>query len=501
MAPAKHRKDAEAAARVAACASGEVEEAVAAAGAKKNCGGCGGCGSFGCEEVPKQKKETKAAAKKALAATKNAEKQATLAEAADKKTSEQNKYKNWWSTRSKSGAPEVSSMRPSLFNQDLSDDLDKAIFCESCEEDTAADTGDGDIDGLELTSAELSFLGLGHPKPEDAAPFAPEVEAVAESPSPSPKGGGQATSTAASSGGATWVQNARAPSLEPQLCSLCNCRLCVENRKCSSKGAVSYKCPECNTRCTQLNRIFGSFPPKSFKTLPAEFQTQFWQDLHKVDGPASIENFVVKELSRKRSEIEESSIGGEYLPLSVYKKRGYDRDMIEKNCQNVLNDPVVGKVYKLDIRAGYSKTVEAMVKSELYRQKHSENSSGGQRNARSASTTHDKRRSHSRSKSRRRRRDRSTSRRRSRSKSRRRRDRSSSRRRRASRSKSRRDRSRSRSRSRSGGRRDRERNRERRREKSRDKSRDRKSRDKSRDRNKDDKDDERKKKKVHFPLD
>jgi len=242
-------------------------------------------------------------------------------------------------------------------------------------------------------------------------------------------------------------------------CSACKGPLLPGPHRMTEKMRRSYKCPVCNKRSTQLSRVFGGWPPKIFKSLPEEFQTKIWNDLKAVDGSARIEKFIVDTLVRKHTEIEETICGGEYLPLSAYKKRGYNTKDIETNCKNRLEDPVVGLVYKLDIKSGWSKTVESMVRTELYKTKSSSTPQGadspaplrdrspaGQHKSRSRSARH----GHSRSRSRpRARRDRRASRSRSRSRTRARRDRRASRSRSRSRTRARRDRRTSRSRSRS----------------------------------------------------
>ena len=50
--------------------------------------------------------------------------------------------------------------------------------------------------------------------------------------------------------------------------------------------------------------------------------------------------------------------GGEYLPLSVYEKRGFDIDAIREKCTDTEEHPVLGTAYTVCIRSNFSKTVE-----------------------------------------------------------------------------------------------------------------------------------------------
>ena len=61
--------------------------------------------------------------------------------------------------------------------------------------------------------------------------------------------------------------------------------------------------------------------------------------------------------------------GGEYLPLSVYKTRGFDVESITAHCQDTYEHPVLGTCYRVRIRGVYSGTCEAMVREELHQAK------------------------------------------------------------------------------------------------------------------------------------
>ena len=61
--------------------------------------------------------------------------------------------------------------------------------------------------------------------------------------------------------------------------------------------------------------------------------------------------------------------GGEYLPLGVYKTRGFDVDAITAHCQDRHEHPVLGTCYRVRIRGVYCGTYEAMVREELHQAK------------------------------------------------------------------------------------------------------------------------------------
>jgi hypothetical protein len=128
----------------------------------------------------------------------------------------------------------------------------------------------------------------------------------------------------------------------------------------------SWVCKECNVKCVQLHRVFGRWPPQSFRCLPDDWQATFFADIKHLPNAAMVESHVVHAMTLKRMESEEASCGGKYLPLSVWERKGYDPERIVQNCKSVKELPDQGKVYKLNIVTELRKSVEQMVRSELY---------------------------------------------------------------------------------------------------------------------------------------
>ena len=144
----------------------------------------------------------------------------------------------------------------------------------------------------------------------------------------------------------------------------------------TGKSNGSWKCASCNVKCMQLSRVFGHWPPRSFSALPADWQTKFYQGLDGKGGGAELEKYVIETMTRSRLEQEESEIGGEYLPLSVWHARGFDASRIERGCKDVQEHEVLGKCYRVSIKSVYSKTVEQMVRKELFGGKRPHEASG-----------------------------------------------------------------------------------------------------------------------------
>jgi hypothetical protein len=92
---------------------------------------------------------------------------------------------------------------------------------------------------------------------------------------------------------------------------------------------------------------------------------QFWKDAAKADNLHKLKEHVVHSLTISRIEQETTRFGGEYLPLSVYKARGFDVDDIADKCKDTESHPVLGTCYRVNVRGVFSDTIEQMVREEL----------------------------------------------------------------------------------------------------------------------------------------
>ena len=125
------------------------------------------------------------------------------------------------------------------------------------------------------------------------------------------------------------------------------CRRCGQwcdlwkSQRVSTKQAI-FVCSKCNIKGVQLSRLFGSWPPKMFKCMSEDEQNKFWDGIKDAPSP-QLEGLVVQKLSVVRREWEEAKEGGAYLPLNVYKQRGFDNNAIEARCTDKLEEPVLGK--------------------------------------------------------------------------------------------------------------------------------------------------------------
>ena len=70
---------------------------------------------------------------------------------------------------------------------------------------------------------------------------------------------------------------------------------------------------------------------------------------------------------KKRIDQIEVEVGGQFLPLSVYARQGFDAADIEKNSHkdNIQQHPVLGTVYRVDIKGVKRKAIEMQVREQV----------------------------------------------------------------------------------------------------------------------------------------
>ena len=85
-------------------------------------------------------------------------------------------------------------------------------------------------------------------------------------------------------------------------------------------------------------------------------------------GGAALEKHVIDAITTKRCEIEQATTGGEYLPLSVWKQRGFDPEQVSLS-KDRQEHPILGTCFRVVITGVLSKTIEEMVRKELLHSK------------------------------------------------------------------------------------------------------------------------------------
>jgi hypothetical protein len=122
-------------------------------------------------------------------------------------------------------------------------------------------------------------------------------------------------------------------------------------------------CGPCNSRRASASKLFGKWPIESFKKLPEELQTEFW----KGDGVGKdgVLEALAKTISSHRINTHTDMNQGQYLPLSVYERQGYDVERIKKECVDTEEHGLLGTTYRVDIHAIGSGEIKNEVEKEL----------------------------------------------------------------------------------------------------------------------------------------
>jgi hypothetical protein len=134
-------------------------------------------------------------------------------------------------------------------------------------------------------------------------------------------------------------------------CQRCGDKLQLDKIVLSGKSKGAWRCSLCNTKGVQLSRN-GKFRCllKSFKEhkLSASDRQDFWKSTHEM-SQTDLNQLVDEKYTIKLVDSKSTGRRGQYLPLSVYEKQGYDVNTIANYCKDVIDDPILGKCYNIMI--------------------------------------------------------------------------------------------------------------------------------------------------------
>ena len=153
-------------------------------------------------------------------------------------------------------------------------------------------------------------------------------------------------------------------------CSTCGNQVTLMKCRLLSKRAGTWRCDVCQCRIVQLHRGVGEWPPKQWANISPEDQKEFMASLHDRRGPACV--VAAKEFLKKYEQHETYyEFSGEYLPLSVWKVRGFDSDLIESKSsqEDCQTHPILGVVYRVKTLKSGSRGAEGMERSSILQAK------------------------------------------------------------------------------------------------------------------------------------
>jgi hypothetical protein len=115
-----------------------------------------------------------------------------------------------------------------------------------------------------------------------------------------------------------------------------------------------------------LHRKYGKWPIEEFAALSAERKTEFYEEL-KSQTSKEFTSTLTKTLMVQRLEETGHRDIGEFLPLDVWGKRGWDTEVIRTTSHvgNTRDCDRFGKLYKVNIHADISRLTLAEVSKDL----------------------------------------------------------------------------------------------------------------------------------------
>lgn len=133
-------------------------------------------------------------------------------------------------------------------------------------------------------------------------------------------------------------------------CSKCGYTVdpCAPGTRLVAKTPPSWKCRKCNVKHVSLVRMFGKWPVESFSDLSPEVQQRFWAEPDA--SAAGVKKSVQKYISSRAVEVELARLEGQFLPLGVWRKQGYDVEKIKQSARRESH-PVLGDVYQVKIKS------------------------------------------------------------------------------------------------------------------------------------------------------
>lgn len=140
-------------------------------------------------------------------------------------------------------------------------------------------------------------------------------------------------------------------------CNLCKSVCSLERAKLYSKSQGTFHCPKCMTTMMQIHRANGSTKGliNTINTqIPEDTRKQFFAEAADLK-PGEVVQLYDRMLKKYESHETTYSLGGQFLPLSVWVQKGYDGQAILDNSlpRDIRDDRMFSKVYRVPILAIY----------------------------------------------------------------------------------------------------------------------------------------------------
>ena len=127
-----------------------------------------------------------------------------------------------------------------------------------------------------------------------------------------------------------------APSLSQDSTVCRHCNTLIDKSKKGYKRIIyksgpRYVCSRCNSKNVILYNQFGQWPIEEFRGFTEEQQQNFYNNTE--NSKRSLKSRLTDLMVKKLIEQKTSALSGEFLPLSVWEKKGWDPKQIEEGAQ------------------------------------------------------------------------------------------------------------------------------------------------------------------------
>ena len=137
---------------------------------------------------------------------------------------------------------------------------------------------------------------------------------------------------------------------------------CNEKVRVATKSPPAFYCPVCNSKATVAARLCGKWPIEEFKELSLAEQEDFWKSCGTTawDIMKAIEKHLVRRIINQRV----NALEGDFLPLSVWAKKGFDPAIIEAQCEKEMH-PQLGATYQVKVHHTGERAIEEHVREHM----------------------------------------------------------------------------------------------------------------------------------------
>ena len=139
---------------------------------------------------------------------------------------------------------------------------------------------------------------------------------------------------------------------ETGICRKCNNRVARTNARLTGKQCSYWVCKVCHSRSNQLRMIYSEWPPKNFEILSESQKIEFFNKIKETSNSRKLKLLSESFFATTVNDATGKKLQTEYLPLSVWKERGFDENEVMRS-KDTLEDPLLGTLYGIELITKY----------------------------------------------------------------------------------------------------------------------------------------------------